>query len=95
MKISSDGKYLALSNETSVSMYTIDPNTSALTSVATSPFARQSTGLISGLEFSCAVDTLYASESSFGSSAITDAWSIGAATPLRRGAHARSPVVLS
>ena len=86
MKISSDGKYLALSNETSVSMYTIDPNTSALTSVATSPFARQSTGLISGLEFSCAVDTLYASESSFGSSAITDAWSIGAATSAAPGA---------
>jgi 6-phosphogluconolactonase (cycloisomerase 2 family) len=86
MKISSDGKYLALSNETSVSMFTIDPNTSALTSVATSPFARQSTGLISGLEFSCAVDTLYASESSFGSSAITDAWSIGAATSAAPGA---------
>jgi 6-phosphogluconolactonase (cycloisomerase 2 family) len=86
MKISSDGKYLAISNERSISVYTINlvsaPGIAAgsLTPVAGSPFPRQSTGLISGLAYTCAVDTLYASEASNGASAITDAWSVDPAT---------------
>jgi 6-phosphogluconolactonase (cycloisomerase 2 family) len=90
MKISSDGKYLAISNERSITVYNIQlvnaPGLLAgsLVPVAGSPFARQSTGLISGLAYTCAVDTLYASESS-GSSSITDAWSVspaGSVAPL-------------
>ncbi|HEY2391472.1 MAG TPA: MBG domain-containing protein [Candidatus Angelobacter sp.] len=86
MKISSDGKYLAISNERSITVYNINlvnaPGIVAgsLTPVAGSPFTRQSTGLISGLAYTCAVDTLYASESSNGASAITDAWSVAPAT---------------
>jgi 6-phosphogluconolactonase (cycloisomerase 2 family) len=84
MKISSDGKYLAISNERSISVYNINLVNGvgilagSLTQVTGSPFPRQSTGLISGLAYTCAVDTLYASESS-GSSSITDAWSVAAA----------------
>src|SRR6266852_2487626 len=78
MKISPDGKLLALSNETSVSVYTINADGS-LTAVLGLPFTQQGTGLVSGLEFSCAADRLYASEASFTSSSITDAWSVSAA----------------
>jgi uncharacterized repeat protein (TIGR01451 family) len=78
MKISADGKLLALSNETSISVYTVNADGS-LAVVAGSPFAKQGTGLISGLEFSCAADLLYASEASFSTSSITDAWSVSAA----------------
>jgi len=81
MKISPDGKLLALSNETSVSVYTVNADGS-LTVVSGSPFAQQGTGQISGLEFSCAADRLYASEASFAASTITDAWSVSAAGAL-------------
>jgi 6-phosphogluconolactonase (cycloisomerase 2 family) len=86
MKISSDGKYLAISNERSITVYNINLVNAlgivagSLTQVAGSPFPRQSTGLISGLAYTCAVDTLYASEASNGASAITDAWSVAPAT---------------
>ncbi|HEY3771306.1 MAG TPA: MBG domain-containing protein [Candidatus Angelobacter sp.] len=78
MKISSNGKLLALSGERSVFMYTVNADGS-LTAVASSPFLRQSTGLISGLEFSCAADRLYGSEASTGANAIIDGWSVSAA----------------
>lgn len=81
MKISADGKLLAVSNETSVSIYTINPDGS-LTLVPGSPFPQMGTGLVSGLEFSCAADRLYASEASFGKTAITDAWSVSASGTL-------------
>lgn len=78
MKIAANGKFLAVSNETSVSVYAINADGS-LTAVAPgSPFARTGTGLVSSLEFSCAADRLYASEASFGSSSITDAWTADA-----------------
>jgi 6-phosphogluconolactonase (cycloisomerase 2 family) len=84
MKISADGNLLALSNESSISVYTVNADGS-LTVVSGSPFAKQGTGLISGLEFSCAADRLYASEASFSTSSITDAWSVsgtGVLTPI-------------
>ncbi|HLK54638.1 MAG TPA: beta-propeller fold lactonase family protein, partial [Candidatus Angelobacter sp.] len=54
----------------------------SLTPVASSPFLRQSTGLLSGLEFSCAADRLYGSEASTGANTITDGWSVSAAGAL-------------
>jgi 6-phosphogluconolactonase (cycloisomerase 2 family) len=78
MKISANGKFLALSGERSVFMYTINPD-SSLTAVANSPFLRQGTGLVSGLEFSCAADRLYGSEASTSANTITDGWSVSAA----------------
>jgi uncharacterized repeat protein (TIGR01451 family) len=78
MKISGNGTMLAISNETSVSVYTVNGDGS-LTAVVGSPFPQQGTGLVSGLEFSCAADHLYASEASFASSTITDAWTVSSA----------------
>jgi uncharacterized repeat protein (TIGR01451 family) len=76
MKISANGQLLALANETSVSVYTINADGS-LTAATGSPFARTGTGLLTAVDFSCAADRLYGSESSFASSTITDAWTIG------------------
>jgi uncharacterized repeat protein (TIGR01451 family) len=77
MKISAHGQLLAVSNESSVSTYAINADGS-LTPAAGSPFARTGTGAISGLDFSCAGDRLYAGEASFASSTITDGWSVAA-----------------
>ncbi|MGZ7090219.1 MAG: beta-propeller fold lactonase family protein, partial [Candidatus Angelobacter sp.] len=84
MKISAHGHLLAVSNETSVSVYTINADGS-LTASASSPFPRTGSGLVSGLDFSCAGDRLYGGEASFASSTITDGWSVaadGTLTPL-------------
>ncbi len=83
MKISGDGKLLAVSHQTSVSVLTIALDGS-LTAVAGSPFPRNGTGLVGGVEFSCDAKLLYAGEGGAASS-ITDAWSVattGALTPL-------------
>ncbi|MFL6387046.1 MAG: MBG domain-containing protein [Terriglobales bacterium] len=84
MKISAHGQLLAVSNESSVSVYSINADGS-LTASAGSPFPRAGTGLVSGLDFSCAGDRLYGSEASFASNTITDGWSVaadGTLTPL-------------
>ena len=84
MKISAHGQLLAVSNESSVSTYAINADGS-LTPAAGSPFPRTGTGLVSGLDFSCAGDRLYGGEASFASNTITDGWSVapdGTLTPL-------------
>ncbi|HKW74951.1 MAG TPA: MBG domain-containing protein, partial [Terriglobales bacterium] len=81
MTISPDGRLLAVSNETSVSMFSISGG--VLTPVLGSPFPRTGTGNISGLDFSCAADRLYAGEAT-GSPAQADGWTVdlnGALTP--------------
>jgi hypothetical protein len=61
MKISPDGKLLAISNETSISVYNISTDgTGTLTLNSTLP--RATNGFISGLEFSCSAGQLYANE---------------------------------
>src|SRR6266853_3305325 len=71
MVISPNGQFLATSNQTSVSMFTI--NAGVLTPVPGSPFAKTGSGSLSGLDFSCAADRLYAGEAT-GSPALADAW---------------------
>src|SRR6185437_3452171 len=66
MKISSNGQILALANEASVSVYSINADGS-LTAATGSPFARAGTGLLTAVDFSCAADRLYGSEASFAS----------------------------
>ncbi|MGC2744282.1 MAG: hypothetical protein WA672_13905, partial [Candidatus Angelobacter sp.] len=73
MVISPNGQFLATSNQTSVSMFTI--NAGALTQVTGSPFAKTGSGSLSGLDFSCAADRLYAGEAT-GSPALADAWTV-------------------
>ena len=73
MVISPNGQFLAVSNETSVSMFIITPGTGVLTAVAGSPFPKTGSGSLSGLDFSCAADRLYAGEAT-GSPALADAW---------------------
>lgn len=85
MKISVHGQLLAVANETSVSVYTIHGDGSLAPVVPGSPFPRTGSGLLSGLDFSCAGDRLYGAEASFGASTITDGWAVapgGALTPL-------------
>lgn len=56
----------------------------SLTPAAGSPCPRTGSGLVSGLDFSCAGDRLYGGEASFASSTITDGWSVaidGTLTP--------------
>jgi 6-phosphogluconolactonase (cycloisomerase 2 family) len=81
MVISPNGQFLATSNQTSVSMFTISAG--VLTPVPGSPFAKTGSGSLSGLDFSCAADRLYAGEAT-GSPALADAWtvdnSVGTAT---------------
>jgi 6-phosphogluconolactonase (cycloisomerase 2 family) len=81
MVVSPNGQFLAISNQTSVSMFTI--NAGVLTPVSGSPFAKTGSGSLSGLDFSCAADRLYAGEAT-GSPALADAWtvdnSVGTAT---------------
>ncbi len=71
MVISPNGQFLATSNQTNVSMFTI--NAGVLTPVPGSPFAKTGSGSLSGLDFSCAADRLYAGEAT-GSPALADAW---------------------
>jgi hypothetical protein len=71
MVISPNGQFLATSNQTNVSMFTI--NAGVLTPVSGSPFAKTGSGSLSGLDFSCAADRLYAGEAT-GSPALADAW---------------------
>ena len=73
MVISPNGQFLATSNQTSVSMFTI--NAGVLSQVTGSPFAKTGSGSLSGLDFSCAADRLYAGEAT-GSPALADGWSI-------------------
>ncbi len=73
MIISPNGQFLATSNQTNVSMFTI--NAGVLTPVPGSPFAKTGSGSLSGLDFSCAADRLYAGEAT-GSPALADAWTI-------------------
>jgi 6-phosphogluconolactonase (cycloisomerase 2 family) len=73
MIISPNGQFLATSNQTNVSMFTI--NAGVLTPVPGSPFAKTGSGSLSGLDFSCAADRLYSGEAT-GSPALADAWTI-------------------
>ncbi|HEX3587000.1 MAG TPA: MBG domain-containing protein [Candidatus Angelobacter sp.] len=75
MKISAHGQLLAVSNESSVSVYSINADGS-LTAPAGSPYPRTGAGLVSGLDFSCAGDRLYGGEASFANGTITDGWSV-------------------
>jgi uncharacterized repeat protein (TIGR01451 family) len=77
MKISAHGQLLAVSNESSVSVYIIN-NDGSLTLSAGSPYPRTGNGLVSGLDFSCAGDRLYGGEASFAANTITDGWSVAA-----------------
>ncbi|MBZ5508941.1 MAG: beta-propeller fold lactonase family protein [Acidobacteriia bacterium] len=82
MVISANGNFLAVSNENSVSVYTIAAG--VLTPVLGSPFPKTGTGFISGLDFSCAGDRLYGGEAT-STTTITDAWTVnasGALTPV-------------
>ncbi len=84
MKISGDGRFLAVSHQASVSVFTISGINGALTAVAGSPFAKAGTGLVGGLDFNCDGTLLYAAEGG-STSSITDAWSVaasGALTPI-------------
>jgi uncharacterized repeat protein (TIGR01451 family) len=84
MKISGDGRFLAVSHQASVSVFTISAVNGSLTPVAGSPFAKTGTGLVSGLDFNCDGTLLYAAEGG-ATSSITDAWSVaasGALTPI-------------
>ena len=73
MVVSPNGQFLAISNQSNVSMFTI--NAGVLTPVAGSPFSKTGSGSLSGLDFSCAADRLYAGEA-IGSPALADAWTI-------------------
>ena len=73
MVVSPNGQFLAISNQSNVSMFTI--NAGVLTPVPGSPFSKTGSGSLSGLDFSCAADRLYAGEAT-GSPALADAWTI-------------------
>ncbi|HEY2233990.1 MAG TPA: MBG domain-containing protein [Candidatus Angelobacter sp.] len=73
MVVSPNGQFLAISNQSNVSMFTI--NAGVLTAVPGSPFSKTGSGSLSGLDFSCAADRLYAGEA-IGSPALADAWTI-------------------
>jgi 6-phosphogluconolactonase (cycloisomerase 2 family) len=79
MKISPNGQFLAIANQSSVSTFTIDTNTGALTPVLGSPFPKTGTGLVTGLDFnSCSNNHLYGGEAT-GTPTLADAWSVDAA----------------
>ncbi len=102
MKISPSGQLLALANEVSVSLYTINADGS-LTTATGSPFPRAGTGLLTAVDFTCSADRLYGSESSLAGSTITDAWLVGiggaltqvSASPFLAAGNGSSSVVLS
>ncbi|HET9837172.1 MAG TPA: MBG domain-containing protein [Candidatus Angelobacter sp.] len=85
MVISPNGQFLAVSNETSVSMFLLNSATGALTPALGSPFPKTGSGTLSGLDFSCAADRLYGGEAT-GSPALLDAWTVdttsGALSPI-------------
>jgi hypothetical protein len=87
MKIFSNagGQFLALSNLTSVSVFSIAQVNGALTQVPGSPFLQTGTGSIAGLEASCAGDHLYGAETGLSGTMLTDAWTVsttGVLTPM-------------
>jgi 6-phosphogluconolactonase (cycloisomerase 2 family) len=78
MKISSNGQLLAIANEASVSTFTLNPVTGALTPVLGSPFPKTGTGLVTGLDFnSCGNNRLYGGEAT-GTPTLADAWAVDA-----------------
>ncbi len=84
MVISPNGQLLAVSNQSTVSMFSINTSTGALTGVPGSPFPKTGTGTLAGLDFSCAGDRLYGGEAT-GSPTQADAWSVsptGVLTPI-------------
>jgi uncharacterized repeat protein (TIGR01451 family) len=82
MKISPNGQFLATSNETSASVFTIDPGTGALTPTLGSPFPRTGTGSLAGLDFnSCSSNLLFGGEATSVSNT-ADAWAVASAGAL-------------
>ncbi len=76
MKISPNGQLLAVSNENSVSVFTITPVTGVLTPVLGSPFPKTGAATVGGLDFnSCSNSVLYGGESS-PSTNLADAWTV-------------------
>jgi 6-phosphogluconolactonase (cycloisomerase 2 family) len=74
MVISPDGKFLAVSNQTSVSVYTV--TSGVLAPVAGSPFPRTGTSNLSGIDLSCVADRLYAGEAT--TTPTVDGWTMSA-----------------
>lgn len=82
MKISPNGQFLATSNETSASIFTVNTLTGALTPVLGSPFPKTGTGSLGGLDFnSCGNNLLYGGEAT-ATSTIADAWTVSASGAL-------------
>jgi 6-phosphogluconolactonase (cycloisomerase 2 family) len=82
MKISPNGQFLAIANEDSVSTFTLNSLTGALTPVLGSPFPKTGTGLVTGLDFNgCSNNRLYGGEAT-GTPALADAWTVDAAGAL-------------
>ncbi|HEV7674659.1 MAG TPA: beta-propeller fold lactonase family protein, partial [Candidatus Angelobacter sp.] len=82
MKISPNGQFLATSNETSASIFTVNTLTGALTSVLGSPFPKTGTGSLGGLDFNgCGNNLLYGGEAT-ATSTIADAWTVAASGAL-------------
>ena len=85
MKISGDGRFLAVSHQASVSVFTISSCKWLTYSLLQARhFAKTGTGLVGGLDFNCDGTLLYAAEGG-ATSSITDAWSVaatGALTPI-------------
>src|SRR5581483_2088366 len=69
------GQFLAVSNQTSASVYAINGDGS-LTPVAGSPFAETGTASLAGLDFSSTSGLLYGAETS-PTAAFVDAWTVG------------------
>ena len=85
MKISAHGQLLAVSNESSVSVYSINADGSLTARRRVRPSRSRALDWLSGLDFSCAGDRLYGGEASFANDTITDGWSVapgGTLTPL-------------
>jgi 6-phosphogluconolactonase (cycloisomerase 2 family) len=77
MKVSPNGLFLAVTSQTNVSTYSISGG--LLTPVPGSPFPQTGTGKVSGVEFSCATDAVYAAETNSANlGTITDGWSMDA-----------------
>ena len=82
IKISPNGQFLAIANEDSVSTFTLNSLTGALTPVLGSPFPKTGTGLVTGLDFNgCSNNRLYGGEAT-GTPALADAWTVDAAGAL-------------
>jgi 6-phosphogluconolactonase (cycloisomerase 2 family) len=82
MRISPNGQFLATSNETSASVFTVNALTGALAPVLGSPFPKTGTGSLGGLDFnSCGNNLLYGGEAT-ATSTIADAWTVAASGAL-------------